>query len=398
MSFNDPIFYHLGYFSVIGTNFTKADTHIRSHFAISQAGIQEFYQKARKSGISDAFVISTCNRTEFYACAPENILRELVIGQLGIEEEAFQTYFYLKSGVEAVRHLFRVTSGLDSQIIGDYEIVGQVKKSIQFSREGGMIGTLADRVSSLAFQASKEVKVKTNLSSGKYSVSYAAAELISTESEGIEPKRILILGTGEIGKAMAKNLREYFPTCELTLTNRTRAHAEELAEQVNAAILPFEDFTKHLHEFDAIIAAAQSDKYLIQKEHTSYLKKALFLDLSIPQVIDPAVKNQENIKLFSVDEISTFHNELIRQRHLEVPKAEAILEEFIQRLMEWQNVFFHREVIQNYRSRMESFQPLQGHSKRIDKTFSRLIQKIKTEGYRGCSVIQTMNELIAAEQ
>jgi glutamyl-tRNA reductase len=382
---------------VIGTNFTKADTHTRSNFAISNAGIEDFYLKAKKLGISDVFVISTCNRTEFYACAPESILRDLVIGELNISEEAFAEYFYLKCGVEAVRHLFRVTSGLDSQIIGDYEIVGQVKKAVQFSRECGMIGTLADRVTSLAFQASKEVKTKTNLSSGKYSVSYAAAELISTESEGIEPKHILIVGTGEIGKAMAKNLREYFPTCELTLTNRTRAHAEEVALQVNAKILPFEEFTSHLHEFDAIIAAAQSDLYLIEKKHTTYLNKALFLDLSIPQVIDPVVKYQEGVKLFSVDEISSFHNELIRQRHLEVPKAEAVLEEFIQRLMEWQNVFFHRDVIQSYKNRMENFQPLQGQSKRIDKTFSKLIQQIKAEGYRGCAVIQTMNELIAAE-
>jgi glutamyl-tRNA reductase len=383
---------------VIGTNFTKADTHTRSNFAISQAGVQDFYGKVRNSGISDVFVISTCNRTEFYACAPENVLRDLVANQLNISEEAFDTYFYIKSGVDAVRHLLRVASGLDSQIIGDYEIVGQIKKAVQFSRECGMIGTLADRVSSIAFQASKEVKAKTNLSSGKYSVSYAAAGLISTESEGVEPKRILIIGTGEIGKAMAKNLREYFPTSELTLTNRTLAHAQELAGLVNAAVLPFEEFTSHLHEFDAIIAAAQSDLYLIKKDHTAYLKNALFLDLSIPQVIDPVVKYQEGIKLFSVDEISSFHNELIRQRQLEVPKAEVILEEFIHKLMEWQNVFFHRDVIQSYKSRMESFLPLQGQSKRIDKTFSKLIQQIKAEGYRGCAVIQTMNELIATEQ
>lgn len=398
MSYSDPIFYHLGYFSVVGTNFTKADTHTRGHFAIGNEGVSEFYSKIKKAGVSDSFIISTCNRSEFYGCAPESVLRKEVIDQLNITEQAFDDYFYIKTGVDAVRHFFRVTSGLDSQIVGDYEIVGQVKKAIQFSREGGMIGTLSDRISNFAFQASKEVKTKTNLSSGKYSVSYAAAELIQTESEGIEPKKVLIVGTGEIGKAMAKNLREYFPTCELTLTNRTHAHADELAPQVNARVLPFEDFTKHLHEFDAVIAAANSDKYLIESVDSAYLSKALFLDLSIPRVIDPKLKQQTNIKLFSVDEISNLHNELIKQRQLEIPKAEAILEEFIHKLMEWQNVFFHRDVIQSYKTRMENFLPLQGQSKRIDKTFSKLIQQIKAEGYRGCSVIQSMNELIATEQ
>jgi glutamyl-tRNA reductase len=393
--FRDSSFDHLGYFSVIGTNFTKADTLVRSNFAISHDSLEEFYLKVMKLGIRDAYVISTCNRTEFYACAPEGMLRDLVSSQLNVTERDFQEYFYTHNGVAAIRHFFNVTVGLDSQIIGDYEIAGQVKKAVQFSRECGMIGTLADRVSSLAFQASKEVKAKTNLSSGKYSVSYAAAELISTQTSGIEPKKILIVGTGEIGKAMARNLREYFPACELTVTNRTLVHAQQVSEQVNARILPFESFTDHLHSFDAVIAAAQSSQYLIQQDHVRGLSTSLFLDLSIPQVIDPAVKNQEGIQLFSVDEISSLHHELIRQRHLEVPKAQAVVEEFVHRLMEWQNVFSHRDIIQSYRRRMEKFLPLQGQSKKIDNKFSHLIRKIRVEGYRGCAVIQTMNELIA---
>lgn len=395
MNFNDPLFYHLGYFSVIGTNFTKADTHTRSNFAISAEGIKDFYAKAKALGISDAFVISTCNRTEFYACAPESLLEQLVTSQLSLSKDSFKNYFYCQSGPAAVRHFFRVVSGLGSQIVGDYEIVGQVKKAIQFSRECRMIGTLTDRITSLAFQASKEVKAKTNLSNGKYSVSYAAAELISSESFNIEPKRILIVGTGEIGKAMARNLRDYFPTCQLTVSNRTLAHAAELGRQVDAAVLPFENFTNHLAEFDAIIAAAHSDQYLIRKENIQNHSAALFLDLSIPQVIDPSIKS-EKIKLFSVDEISTFHNELIKQRHLEVPKAEVILENYIAKLMEWQNVFFRRDIIRTYKDRIENLLS-NSQAKRIDKTFSRLIQQIKVEGYKGCSVIQTVNELIEQE-
>ncbi len=388
--------YTLDSFVVIGTNFTKADTQIRSCFALSAQAIEKVYATAKAKGVEDLFVLSTCNRTEFYACAPESIVRDLLVNQLNLKPVDFNTYFYILSGEEALRHFFRVTSGLDSQIIGDYEIVGQVKKAIQLARENGVIGTLTDRISSFAFQASKEVKSKTNLSSGKYSVSYAAAELISDESFGIEPKRILIVGTGEIGKAMARNLREYFPTCELALTNRTRAHAEELAIEVGASILPFEEFTHHLSSFDAVIAAAQSDQYIIQSNHTETLPSALFLDLSIPQVIDPQVKHKAGIKLFSVDEISAFHNELIKQRHLEVPKAEGILEDHIHKLMEWQSIFFHRNVIRIYKDRITDYlSPDAVQSKTIDKGFSRLIQQIKTEGYRGCSVIQTMNELIA---
>ena len=383
-------------FIVIGTNFTKADTQIRSRFALSATAIEKVYAIAKSKGVEDIFVLSTCNRTEFYACAPESILHELITWQLNLNDSDFQTYFYTLTGEDALRHFFRVTTGLDSQIIGDYEIVGQVKKAIQLARENNVIGTLTDRISSFAFQASKEVKSKTNLSSGKYSVSYAAAELISEESLGIEPKRILIVGTGEIGQAMARNLKEYFPSCALTLTNRTRVHSEELAAEVGAAILPFEDFTNHLSSFDAIIAAAQSDHYIIQPAHTTAMSTALFLDLSIPQIIDPQVKHKSGIKLFSVDEISAFHNELMKQRHLEVPKAQAILEDHIQKLMEWQSIFFHSNVIRVYKERVTDYLSADAvQTKSIDKGFFRLIQQIKAEGYRGCSVIQTMNEIIA---
>lgn len=388
--------YSLESFIVIGTNFKKADTQTRSCFALTAQAIEKVYSVAQSEGMKDLFVLSTCNRTEFYACAPERVVQSLLVQQLNLKESDFVSYFYTLRGEEALRHFFRVTAGLDSQIIGDYEIVGQVKKAIQLARENNVIGTLADRISNFAFQASKEIKAKTNLSSGKYSVSYAAAELISEVSSGIEPKRVLIVGTGEIGQAMARNLREYFPTCALTLTNRTRAHAEQLATEVGANVIPFEEFTNKLHAFDAIIAAAQSDHYIITSAHSATINSALFLDLSVPQVIDPQLKNKTGVKLFSVDEISAFHNELIKQRHLEVPKAEAILEDHIQKLMEWQSVFFHRHVIRAYKERVADYlSAKEEQTKSIDKGFSKLIQQIKTEGYRGCSVIQTMNELIA---
>lgn len=346
---------YLDNFIVIGINFNKADTQIRSCFAITPSAIDEVYSKAKDKHLDNFFVLSTCNRTEFYACASPKILKALMIEQLSLRQEDFDSYFYLYTGLDAIRHFFRVTSGLNSQIIGDYEIEGQVKKAIQFSRQHKMIGTVTDRVSSLAFQSSKEIKAKTNLSSGKYSVSFAAAELISALASSIEPKRILIVGAGEIGEAMARNLREYFPTCELTLTNRTLAHAEGLAKEVQAAIIPFEKFTHQLSTFDAVITAAQSDHYLIQPHHVRGLSSILFLDLSIPQVIDPEVNSMEGLLLYSVDDISAFHNDIIKQRHLEIPKAEIILKNYIRKLIEWQNVFFKRDTIRSYKDRMEQF-------------------------------------------
>ena len=390
---------NIRHFSVLGTSFTKASSQIRSRFAVTPDQMGSVYNKALARGLTDFFVVSTCNRTEFYACAHNTQLIDLVTEQLGLSTHDFNSYFYLYSGVDAVRHLFNVTSGLASQIIGDYEIVGQIKNAVKVSRQFGLIGTLTDRISSFAFQASKEVKAKTNLSNGKYSVSFAAAELIVSQLNGRAAKNILIAGTGEIGQAMARNLCDYFPECNITLTNRTLGHAEKLAREVGARVLPFEEFTTNLSGFDAVITAFQADHYVIRPENIKPDSAKIFIDLSIPQVIDPHIKSLAGITLYSVDEISDFHNELMKQRHLEIPKAELIIEDFIVRLMEWQNVFRHTEVILGYKVKMGHIIHNGGNPKaKIEKSFSGLIQQIKVEGYRGCSVIQTVNDLIAHEK
>jgi glutamyl-tRNA reductase len=384
---------------VIGTNFTKADTQVRSHFAITQNELADVYQKATNLELKDFFVLSTCNRTEFYGCASLPVMRELVADQLNLEPGQLEEFFYTITGYEAIRHLFKVVAGLNSQIIGDYEIVGQVKKAVQLSREFGMVQTLTDRITSYAFQASKEIKVKTNLSQGKYSVSYAAAELITAYRQKQAVENILIVGTGEMGQAVARNLKEYFPHTKLFLTNRTKTHAQQLADELHADVVAFEKFTSNLNTFDVIITTAESNRYLICANDLPENCACLFLDLSIPQVIDPQLKNLPLLTHYSVDEISHFHNELMKQRHLEVPKAEQIIEDFIIRLREWQYTSQYTGVILSYKEKMERIIHKGGNpTHKIEKSFSGLIRQIKSEGYHGCSVIQTMNDLIALEK
>ncbi len=395
---NKASYQHVSNWTLIGTNFTKADIHVRSSFAITNGAMAEVYAHANRRGLKDFVAISTCNRTEFYGCATLSTMKELVREQLGVSDEQLKEYFYIETGKEAVRHFFRVVAGLDSQIIGDYEIVGQVKKAVQLSRQFGLTGTLMDRMSSLAFQASKEIKAKTNLSHGKYSVSYAAAELITNHQVENQINRILIVGTGEMGQAVSKNLREYFPNQKLTITNRTLSHAQRLANDIHAEVLPFESFTHHLNEFDAVITTAESERFLINVNDVSS-NPCFFLDLSVPQVIDSNIKNISGVSYYSLDEISSFHNELIKQRFLEIPKAEKLIEEFIAKLMDWQTVYSHTGIILNYKQKMTRIIRNGGNpTAKIEKSFSGLIQQIKLEGYRGCTVIQTVNDLMALEK
>ena len=383
---------------MVGTNFTKADTHLRSTFAVTPSSMDEAFDRAAKKGLAEFIVLSTCNRTEFYACAPVHVLINLVREQLNLLPEEIDRYFYVRTGAEAARHFLRVTVGLDSQIVGDYEIAGQVKKAVQYSRQKGMIGTFTDRISSSAFQASKEIKAKTTLSSGKYSVSFAALELISTYRASHDLNKILIVGTGEAGQAIARNLAEHFEDIQLTFANRTLAHAEDLARDMNVPVLPFEELTQYLNQFDAVVTAIQSDHYIIEPEHVPGPPPKLFLDLSVPQVINPEIRFTEGIELYTVDEISATQKEVMNQRTAEIPRAEAILDEFMLRLLEWQTLFMCTDVIQTYKDRLHEYlSPDDAQVRTIDKSFSRLIKKIKVEGYRGCSVILTVNELIGQQ-
>ena len=390
--------FRLNHFLVIGSNFTKADTRTRSLFAITESSKSEVYEKVKKMGIQEFFVLSTCNRTEFYACATEEVLRQVITEQLNLQPGEFETYFYIKSGFDAIRHLLRVAAGLDSQILGDYEIVGQLKIAVKSAREQGLIGTLTDRITSLAFQTSKQIKVETELSSGRYSVSYAAAEIISEHFQDKKSINILILGTGKFGITLSRNLKEYFPAAALTLCNRTLAHAESHAKTLEAQVLPFEQFTDNLGGYDVVIATAQSDNYLIRPEHVEKLQKAFFLDLGIPSLIDPAIRSFADIRIFTVDEVSAFHNKIIEQRLQEIPKVERLLEDSLSDFMQWQNVFFRSDVIKTYKSHVTQLMEGQVHDSRLlDKKFSSLIKKIRENGFHGCQVIETMNEVIAIE-
>ena len=395
----ESFFQKLTYWTVLGSNYTKADTETRSRFALNHIEIENIYIKARNKGLRDLFILSTCNRIEFYGCAPLEFIWELIRKEMDLDTQKMTDHFYTYTDVAAIRHFFRVTAGLDSQIIGDYEIVGQVRKALQISRDFGLVGTWMDRISNYAFQASKEIKTKTNLSNGKYSVSFAAAELINSHQNGMSFKNVLIVGTGEIGKAMARNLSEYFPQCQISLTNRTESNAQSLALELNAKILPFDQFKHQLSEFDAIITTAESDSYLVNVKDIPNNGSRLYLDLSIPQVIDPQIKYLVGVNHYSVDEISSFHNELMKQRHLEIPKAELIIEDFIGKLMEWQNIFKHSSIIFSYKEKMgRIIHNGDNPVAKIEKTFFGLIQQIKSEGYRGCSIIQAMNEIISLEK
>ena len=200
-------------FKVAGINYKKTEAAIRGQFAVSEEQYGQLLAAAREAGIRELFILSTCNRTEIYGLANDAAqLAQLLCTHTDGDMTTFSELAYVKSGRDAVQHLFHVSAGLDSQILGDYEILGQIKKAAKFAKERGFIGTFTERLINSILQSSKAIKTGTQLSGGTVSVSFAAVQYIKEHIDRIQDKNILLVGTGKIGRNTCKNLVDYLDT------------------------------------------------------------------------------------------------------------------------------------------------------------------------------------------
>src|SRR5258708_689982 len=217
---------NIGNFYIAGINYKKTDAEIRSEFAIGNDQHKQILEQAKLNGISDLFVLSTCNRTEIYGFSDHSTqLINLLCSQTTGSKETFLEIAYIKKGSEAMNHLFEVAAGLDSQILGDYEIVGQIKAAVKFSKQNDCIGSVMERLLNTVLQSSKAIKNQTALSGGTVSVSFAAIQYIREHVKKIADKKILLIGIGKLGKNTCKNLVDYLGTKNITLINRTKEKA-----------------------------------------------------------------------------------------------------------------------------------------------------------------------------
>ena len=226
-------------FFVVGINYKKTDAAIRGQFAIGDEQYHKILTLAPSFNVTELFVLSTCNRTEIYGFADNpahlaGLLCTQTSGPLG----AFLELAYIRKGTAAIGHLFEVGAGLDSQILGDYEIVGQIKQAVKFARDREYIGPLLERLVNCVLQASKAIKNQTGLSGGTVSVSFAAIQYIKERITDPGSQDILLIGTGKIGRNTCRNMVDYLGTRNLTLINRTESKAAELAAEIGCQVCP----------------------------------------------------------------------------------------------------------------------------------------------------------------
>jgi len=400
-------------FFVAGINYKKTDAALRSQFAINTHPYASLLELAPGYDLNELFVISTCNRTEIYGFAESaEQLGQLLCTQTQGNFETFETIAYVKSGKKAIQHLFDVAAGLDSQILGDYEIVGQLKQAVKFAREHNFIGVYLDRLVNGVLQSSKLIKTNTGLSGGTVSVSFAAIQFIKEHVEAIEDKKIVLIGTGKIGRNTCKNMVDYLGTKNITLINRTNQKAATLANELGLQYAPLETLAELVAGADIILVATNSATPVIYESQLKYKGNKIVIDLSIPCNVEIAAQQLENINFVNVDDLSRIKDATLNKREEEVPKAKAIINELLFEFLEWHKMRKNIPALKAIKCKLHAMQACElfldyvsrqnnivfapaNTDQRIQKVISGTAVKMKTQQQHGCSFINAINEFIA---
>ncbi len=393
-------------FWVAGINYKKTDAAVRGLFAIQHDQYLRLLEEAQSNNLTELFVLSTCNRTEIYGFADTSSqLINLICDQTTGSKEIFLESAYIKNGHEAIEHLFNVSAGLDSQILGDYEIIGQIKAAVKFAKNFGCINVLMERMVNTVLQSSKAIKNQTELSGGTVSVSFAAVQYIREHFKNIAGKKILLLGTGKIGKNTCKNLVDYLKTKNITLINRTEEKASELAKEMGLKHASLNELPAHISQSDIILVATDSASPIILSSHLESQGDKLIIDLSIPYNVEEKAQHLSNVTLVNVDELSKMNDETLARRKAEVPTAKKIIGEHIIDFMEWYEMRKHVPVLKAVKSKLKEihnsplFIPLYNNTahteEKIQKVINGMAFKMKTHNQKGCHYIEAINEFIA---
>jgi glutamyl-tRNA reductase len=401
-------------FFVIGINYKKTDAAIRGQFAIGSEQYEKILGLAPSFNITELFVLSTCNRTEIYGIADNSAhLASLLCTQASGELGAFLEMAYIRKGVNAVTHLFEVGAGLDSQILGDYEIVGQLKQAVKFARDRRCIGPFLERLVNCVLQASKAIKNQTGLSGGTVSVSFAAIQYIRERISEPDNKKILVIGTGKIGRNTCRNLVDYLGTRNLTLINRTESKAADLAVEIGVGHAPAEKMSECVQTADIILVATNADQPTLMRTWMEGAGEKLIIDLSIPCNVERSAAELPGITLVNVDELSKIKDETLQKRESEVPKAMAIIAEHIAEWMDWYNMRRHVPVLKAVKTKLKELHTCPVYSRlkgepfpvsddmhteeQIQRVINGMANKMRQQNQGGCQFIEAINEYISAQ-
>lgn len=313
-------------FYSIGISHWNCPLEIREQFSIDKQQSIDFISDLKALGGS-AFSISTCNRTQVFAY---NInihqLKEKFIEYSGNQNDNFEKYGFILQGNEAIQNLFEVSTGVDSQILGDLQIFSQVKEGVEIAKKNDCINSHMDRLLQFVFKANKEVQSFTTISKGAASVAHAAVLKIRQKTEyPRNDKKILVFGAGEIGQRTLENLNSQ-TNAQITIINRTLEKAQEIAKIQKVNFAPIESLVQEIAKADVVVVATSSKEYSVNEEHIANLNsEKLFIDLSVPRNIDPKLASNQYLELVDMDQLNAEADKTLDNRKKDIPKAKTII-------------------------------------------------------------------------
>ena len=374
-------------FYTIGLNYKKADAEIRGKFSLDEKAIDNLLIEAKAQGIDGLLVTATCNRTELYGFAqhPFQLIKLLCDNTIGTVEE-FQEVAYVYKNNDAISHLFKVGTGLDSQILGDFEIISQIRQSFNRSKKFDIANPFIERLCNSVIQASKRIKNDTEISSGATSVAFASVQYIFKNVPDISDKNILLFGTGKIGRNTCENLLKHTQNSHITLINRTKDKAETIAGKFNLIVKDYGDLQTEIRNTDVLIVATGAKTPTVTKELIYSKKPLLILDLSIPKNVSDDVTDLPNVTLVHLDHLSQITDETLEKRKQFIPDAEAIIEQIKDEFIQWLETRKFAPVIKALKKKLKTMkdEELDFQSKKLrdfnaiqaDIISERIIQKI----------------------
>lgn len=377
-------------FYAVGLSYKKADAGMRGRFSLDDNAKENLLNQAKTEGIESLIVISTCNRTEIYGFAqhPFELIKLLCDNSNGTVDD-FRNIADVYKNKEAINHLFRVGTGLDSQILGDFEIIAQIKNAFNQSKERGLTTSYFERLVNAVIQASKRIKNETELSSGATSVSFASVQYIMDNVVDISTKNILLFGTGKIGRNTCENLVKHTKNDHITLINRTKEKALEVAGKFNLIVKDYADLQSEIRNADVLIVATGALKPTVDKALLNINKPLVILDLSIPMNVHEDVKEIEGVELIHLDYLSQMTDKTIERRKEFIPQAEEIINEVMNEFVAWTQMRKFAPTIHALKSKLEQIKEgeLDYHRKKYDNFDAdqaeiitmRIIQKITTQ-------------------
>lgn len=334
----------------VGISYKKADALVRGKFSLSAEVQKELLLEAKDKGIP-LIVISTCNRTELIgvASSEEDLIDLLCSNTQGTKQE-FKKYAFVLSGDEVINHVLRLGTGLESQILGDFEIIGQLKNAFALSKELGVTDANIERLVNTTIQTSKAVKNRTSFSTNAASTAYAAVQWIKDYLQGKQDVSITLFGTGEIGKVTCANLVKHFPNHSITLVNRTQEKAESLGVKFDVNVASISELPQVALKSDVLIVATNAPRVTVTADLIQQNSNLAVVDLSVPSNVEVTPDNVNRV--VTLDQLSKVVDETLEMRQKEIPAVEKIVEENFIAFKDWLSHRLHTDVVKAFKDKL----------------------------------------------